>query len=116
MVAQLVVLVIGQGLARGHHDGLAGVDAHRVEVLHVADRGAVVVGVTHHFVLDLLPAGETLLDQHLGGVGEGRGGALFERLAILADAGAETAERVGDAQHHRVADGFGRLREPRRRR
>ena len=37
-------------------DGVAGVDAHRVEVLHVADGDAVVVGVAHHFVLDLFPA------------------------------------------------------------
>ena len=29
----LLVLDVGQGLGRGHGDGVAGVDAHRVEVL-----------------------------------------------------------------------------------
>jgi hypothetical protein len=40
-------------------------DAHRVKVLHVADRDARVVAVAHHLVLDLLPAQERPFDQHL---------------------------------------------------
>ena len=36
------------GAAGAHHDGLAGVDAHGVEVLHVTHRNAVVVAVAHH--------------------------------------------------------------------
>ena len=49
----------------GDDDAVAGVDAHRVEVLHVADGDAVVGAVAHHLVLDLFPAGEDLLDQDL---------------------------------------------------
>ena len=40
-------------------------DSHRVEVLHVADGDAGVAEVAHDLVLDLLPAREVLLDQHL---------------------------------------------------
>ena len=37
----------------------------RVDVLHRADRDARVVGVAHHLVLDLFPADEAALDDHL---------------------------------------------------
>ena len=70
--AEQLVLLVVERLARGHDDGLARVDAHRVEVLHVADGDAVVAPVAHHLVLDLLPAAQALLDQHLGhAAGEG---------------------------------------------
>jgi len=42
-------------------------DAQRVEVLHVADRDAVVEAVAHNLILDLFPALEGFLHQHLGG-------------------------------------------------
>jgi len=57
--------MVGEGLRRSDHDTLAGMDAERVEVLHVADRDAVVETVAHHLVLYLLPALERLLDQYL---------------------------------------------------
>jgi hypothetical protein len=57
-----LVLVVGQRLTRGHHDGVAGVDAHRVDVLHVADDDAGVGSVAEHLVLQLLPADQRLLD------------------------------------------------------
>ena len=57
---------VGQRLRRRDHDGVARVDAHRVEVLHVADRDAGADGVSHHLVLDLFPAhAQRLLDKHL---------------------------------------------------
>ena len=45
-------------------------DAKRVEVLHIADRDAVVILITHHLVLDLFPPLETLLHQYLWREGE----------------------------------------------
>jgi hypothetical protein len=69
-LAQQVVFAVGERLARRHHDALARMDAHRVEVLHVADHDAVVEAVAHHFVFELLPADEVFLDQHLRAVGE----------------------------------------------
>ena len=75
-LAQAVVLGVGQGLRWGDDDALPGVDPHRVEILHVADRDAVVHGVADDFVFDFLPALEIFLDEDLGGVSEG----LFQGL------------------------------------
>ena len=63
--AQLVIFRVGEGLRRSDNDRLASVDTEWVEVLHVADCDTVVVAVAHHLVLNLLPALETLLDEHL---------------------------------------------------
>jgi hypothetical protein len=63
--AQLLVLAVGEGLRRRHHDGVARVHPHGVEILHVADRDAGPRGVPHHLVLDLAPSGERPLHQNL---------------------------------------------------
>ena len=103
-LAEEMVFVVGEGLAGGHHDALAGVDAQRVEILHVADGDAVVIAVAHHLVLNLLPAAQGLLDQHLRGEGEGLAGDGLELLLVFAESGAQAAQRVGGAQDDRVAD------------
>ena len=54
--SQFMVFRIGKRLRRGHNDAFAGMDAQRVEVLHIADRDAVVVAVAHDLVFDLFPA------------------------------------------------------------
>ncbi len=63
--AQLVILRIGS-VCDGATTILAGMDAERVEILHIADGDTVAETVTHHLILDFLPAFETLLDEHLG--------------------------------------------------
>ena len=63
--AQPLQLAVGKGLAGRDHDRVPGVDSHGVQVLHVADREAGVLGVPHHLVLDLLPAQQGPLHQHL---------------------------------------------------
>ena len=78
---------------------VAGVHAHRVDVLDRADDDAVVRLVADHLHLELLPAEHALLDQHLGG----RRGVeaalddLGELLAVVGDAAAGAAEREGRA-------------------
>jgi hypothetical protein len=64
-VAQELVLLVGQRLRRGDGDAVAGVHAHRIEVLDRADDDDVVVAVAHHLELEFLPAGDRLLDQDL---------------------------------------------------
>lgn len=54
-LAQLVVLIVAQGLRRCDHNGFTSVDTHWIEILHVANRDAIVVFIPHHFVLQLLP-------------------------------------------------------------
>src|SRR5262249_58768102 len=88
-----------------HDDGLARVDAHRVDVLHVTDGDAVVPSVTHHLIFDLLPAAQVLLDQHLGhAVCESATQRLVEICLGLDDATALTTQGEAHAQHRRQAD------------
>ena len=63
-----MILTIGERLRRGDDERLAGVNAERVHIFHVADGDAVVHAVTHDLVLDLLPAAEPLLDEDLRSV------------------------------------------------
>ena len=64
-LAKLLVDGVGQRLLRRDRPRVAGVDAHRVEVLDRADDDGVAARVAHHLELVLLPAGEVLLDEHL---------------------------------------------------
>ena len=63
-VAQQLIFLVGQGLGRRDRDRVAGMHAQRVEVLDGADDDHVVAGVAHDLQLELLPAGDRLLDQH----------------------------------------------------
>ena len=54
--AQHLVFLVAQRLAGGHHDAVAGVDAHGIQVFHVADDYAIVRTVPHHLVLEFFPA------------------------------------------------------------
>src|SRR5205814_105869 len=71
-VTHPLVLPVGERHRRRHGDGIAGVHAHRVDVLDGADHDHVVPPVAHEFELVLLPAEHALLDEHLvhGGRGE----------------------------------------------
>ena len=64
-VAELLVGLVRQGHLRGDGDGVAGVDAHRVEVLDRADDDDVVAPVADHLELELVPAADALLDEYL---------------------------------------------------
>mmetsp|Transcript_71718 Transcript_71718/g.154842 ORF Transcript_71718/g.154842 Transcript_71718/m.154842 type:complete len:1117 (-) Transcript_71718:111-3461(-) len=77
-LAQPEVLRVGERLRGRDDDGVARVDAHGVEVLHVAHRDAVVVRVAHHLVLQLLPALQALVDDDLRAVHEGLGHELLQ--------------------------------------
>ena len=104
--AQLLVLPVGEGLRRRHHDGVAGVHPHGVEVLHVADRDAGPGGVPHHLVLDLAPSGERPLHQHLADRRDGD--PVAHHLDELLLGGAEPAARPpkgeGGPHHQRQPD------------
>ena len=60
-----LVFAIGERHRRRHGDRIAGVHAHRIEVLDRADDHDVVVVVAHDLELELLPPEHALLDQHL---------------------------------------------------
>ncbi len=76
LVAQRLVLLVGQRLLRGDAHAVAGVHAHRVEVLDRAHDHHVVGVVAHHLELELAPAQHRLLEQHLA---DRRGGQAPRR-------------------------------------
>ena len=84
----------------GDGDRVAGVDAHRVEVLDRADDDDVVVAVAHHLQLVLLPPDHALLDEHLGDRA-GVEAALDDRLELL--------DVVGDAPARPPSVNAGRM-------
>ena len=105
-VAHELVFLVGQRLRRRDRDGVAGVHAHRVEVLDRAHDDDVVLRVAHHLELELLPARDRLLDQDLadrrGGQAPGHVGA--ELLLGLREAAAGAAERARRPQDGGQAD------------
>ena len=112
-VAQPLILLVRQRLRRRHRDRVAGVDAHRIEVLDGADDDDVVGHVAHDLQLELLPADDRLLNEHLAGRRqvETAGNQLVELLAVVSDAAAATAQGEAGPQHarqpHLIANGLG---------
>ena len=107
--AEHLIFLVGQGLGGGHHDGVAGVHAHGVDVLHGAHGDHVAGAVPHDLELDLLPAGDAPLDEHLAHTGEVDAaiGDLLQGGPVIGDAAAGAAQGVGGADDDRVADLLG---------
>ncbi len=101
--AQHLVFHVGERQAGGDDDAVAGVYAHRVDVLHVADGDAVVVAVAHHLVLHFLPARDALLDEDLlvQALQQAGRGDVDELLAVVGDAAAGAAQGEAGADDHR---------------
>ncbi len=112
-VAQYLVLGVGQRLRRRHGDAVAGVHAHRVEVLDAAHHHEVVGAVAHHLELVLLPAHDRLLDPGLANrrLGDGLANGLGQLLRPVDPGRAAAAEGEGGAHEQRVSgflrDGLG---------
>ena len=85
-LSEEVEFLVGKGLGRGDHNALPGMDAERVEILHIADRDAVVVAVAHHFIFDFFPAAQGFLHEHLRREGKGLGGYGAQLFLVLAEA------------------------------
>ena len=66
-VAHDLIFLVGQGQRRGDSDGIAGVHAHRINVLDRADDDAIVRLVADNLHLKFLPAEHAFLDQHFAG-------------------------------------------------
>ena len=102
-IAHQLVFLVGQRLRGRHRDRIAGVDAHRIEVLDRADDDAVVRLVADDFHLEFLPADQALFDEQLVGRREIQAALadLFELFRVVGDAAAGAAEREARADHHR---------------
>ena len=103
--SEALVVVIREREAGGDDYALPCVDAHGVEVLHVADDDAVVRGIPHDLVLVLLPSEDALLDEDLmdPGVGESAGADVLQLLLVVGDASAGSSEGVCGSDEDGVA-------------
>ena len=108
LVAQRLVLAVGQGLGWGDRDRVAGVHAHGIEVLDGTDDDDVVGEIAHDLQLELLPAEHALLDQDL--VGRRKVEAVHDDLAelvlVVGDAPAFAPQGVAGADDGRQPDFF----------
>ena len=102
-VAEPLQLAVGQGLLRRDRPGVAGVDSDRIEVLDRADDDAVAGGVGDDLELELLPALERALDEHLADRArrEAVRDALAQLLGRAREAAAAAAERERGADDGR---------------
>ena len=95
-----LVFLVGQGLGRGHGDGVTGVYAHGIEVLDGTDDDAVVRLVADHFHLVFLPADQRFVDQQLVGRGQiqATGTDFFKLVPVVGDTATGTThgERRAD--------------------
>ena len=103
--AQLLVLPIGERLRRRDDHRIAGVHAHGIEVLHVADGDARPRRVADDLVLDLAPAGDRALDEHLADRRRRKAREHGLRVALLgfAETATGAAERERGTHHQRQA-------------
>ena len=105
-VAHRLVLAVGQRHRRGDGDRVAGVHAHRVEVLDRAHHHHVVVAVAHQLELEFLPAVDGFLDQHVGARGGGQpvAGHPVDVLGGVRHARAQPAHGEDGPHHDRQAE------------
>jgi len=101
-LAELMILAVGERLRRSDHDRLAGMDAERVEILHVTHRDTVVVTVSHHLIFYLFPAFQTLLHQYLGRERECLFTEFGQFFVVLGEARTQSAQRVCGAHDDRI--------------
>src|SRR4029453_1263084 len=105
-VAHDLIFLVGEGQRRSDGNRIAGVHAHRIDILDGADDDAIVVAIAYHLHLIFLPAEHRFLDQHFGG---GRGvepafDDVEELLAVVGDAAAGAAECEGGTDDAREPD------------
>ena len=78
-------------------------DSKRVEVLHIADCYAVVVTVSYHLVLYLFPTLQRFLHKYLRREGEGFACQFAQLLLVVAEAAAQSSQRVCGSYDYRIA-------------
>ena len=102
----LLVRAVAQGHGRRHGDAVAGVYAHRIEVLDAADDGDVVVLVAQQLQLVLLPPEQGLVDHDLvdGADLQAVLQQLVELLGVLHEGRPRPAQGVAGADHQGEAE------------
>ena len=80
--AKLVIFRIRQCLTGSHHDAFTGMDPHRIEILHIAYRDAVIETVTDDFVFDFLPPFQEFFDEDLRTMGKSLGRSFTHLFGV----------------------------------
>ena len=108
--AQHLIVMIGQRLRRCNNDAVSRMYTDGIEVLHVADRDAVVIAVTHDFILNFFPTGNAALDEHLAdhAVLKSLDDRFDKFFFVFGNAAARAAHRVGGTHDQRIADLVGK--------
>ena len=109
--AERLILPVRERQRGSDDDGVAGVDADRVDVLHRADRDHVALAVAHRFKFYFFPAVDIFFDEDLTDRrrGDTRRGDRFQFLRAVRDAAAAAAERVRGADDDGISDRLGDL-------
>ena len=105
--AEHLILPVGERLGRRDDDAVTRMDAHRIEIFHVADDDAGIIGITHYFVFDFFPPFDAALDEHLVDRAGGDSVCRYfpETRFAVGDSSASAAERVRGTDDDRIADG-----------
>ena len=103
-----MILFVGQREGRGDGNAVAGMYAHRVEILDRADDDDIIFEVAHYFELELFPSDDGLLDEHLADRAHRETpfhlrAKLFD---VVGDVAAGSAHRKRGAHNRREADSF----------
>ena len=104
--AKCVVLVVGKCLRRSDDNALAGVNTHRIYILHIAYGDAVVRGVAHDLVFNLFPAGEIFFYEDLRRATEYFCQFCREILFVAHDPRTLAPKRETRTDHNGVTDVF----------
>src|SRR5437879_5745692 len=79
-------------------------DAHRVEVLHIANGHAIVKAVSNDFIFDFFPSCQILLDQDLWAVIQRPAGSFLQTIVIGAESRPQPSEGICGAQHDGITN------------
>ena len=70
---KLMIFAVCQGLRWSHHNTFSGMNAKRVEVLHIADSYAIIEFIPDNFIFNLFPSFERFFNEYLICKGESPG-------------------------------------------
>ena len=83
---------------------------NRIQVFHITNGDAVACTVTHYFVLDFFPSGDTSLYQNLAYTGKTQ--TIFQDLDqfrfVVSDTAAASAQGICRTKNHRITDRVGK--------
>ncbi len=109
LLLQTLLDLFGDGQHGGRAEGIAGMDAHGIDILDEADGDHIAVCVTDDLQLQLLPAEDGLLHQNLAHQGslQTSGDDRLEFFLVVDETAAGAAHGVGGTQDHGIAQSVG---------